>query len=66
MSHIEEIAKLSQRNIELENLARKLTAVVEDFLPNIGKCVLQDYGQLNDALMESTRLLGKPVRKGKL
>ena len=27
-----------------------LTQVVEDFLPNIGKCALQDYGKLNTAL----------------
>lgn len=31
--------------------------VVEDFLPNIGKCVLQDYGRLNEFLIESKMLL---------
>jgi len=56
-------AQLKQRIIELENLGRKLTAVVEDFMPNIGKCVLQDYGRLNEALLESTRLLGKPNKR---
>lgn len=58
-------AKYEQRIIELENLCRKLVEVVEDFMPNIGKCVLQDYGRLNDALILSTRLIGKPKPKGK-
>ena len=31
-------------------LIAMLTQVVEDFLPNIGKCALQDYGKLNTAL----------------
>lgn len=34
-------------------------AVIEDFMPNIGRCVLQDYGRLNDVLCDSGRLLRK-------
>ncbi|MES2367163.1 MAG: hypothetical protein V4563_14900 [Pseudomonadota bacterium] len=34
-----------------------LQAVVNDFMPNIGQCALQDYGRLNRALLEATRLL---------
>jgi len=33
--------------------------VIEDFMPNIGRCVLQDYGRLNDVLLDSARLLKK-------
>lgn len=40
-------------------LIRKLVEVIEDFMPNIGQCALQDYGRLNEALMESdARLKG--------
>jgi len=28
-----------------------LESVVNDFLPNIGHCALQDYGMLNDVLV---------------
>lgn len=30
--------------------------VVEDFMPNIGKCALQDYGRLNDFLIAAAAL----------
>jgi hypothetical protein len=39
-------------------LIQMLVDVVEDFLPNIGMCALQDYGRLNTAMMEAkARLL---------
>jgi hypothetical protein len=31
-------------------------AVVEDFMPNIGSCALQDYGRLNNFLIESAKV----------
>ena len=34
-------------------LARNLTAVIEDFLPNLRICALQDYGLLNSTLIEA-------------
>jgi hypothetical protein len=34
-----------------------LTEVVEDFLPNIGNCALQDYGRLNTAMIASKKRL---------
>ena len=40
----------------LERLVKMGEAVVEDFLPNIGHCVLQDYGRMNDFLMEASEL----------
>ena len=39
-------------------LIQMLTDVVEDFLPNIGNCALQDYGRLNDAMIASKKRLG--------
>ena len=30
--------------------------VVEDFMPNIGKCALQDYGRLNEFLIEAAKV----------
>lgn len=41
---------------QLERLVKMGEAVVEDFLPNIGRCVLQDYGRMNDFLMEANAL----------
>lgn len=38
------------KDIELIKL---LVEVIEDFMPNIGKCALQDYGRLNTALIEA-------------
>jgi hypothetical protein len=66
MSDCKEIEFYARRIADLERLCRKLTEVVEDFMPNIGKCALQDYGRLNDALIESRRLLvPEPTRKSK-
>ena len=42
-------------------LIQLLTEVVEDFLPNIGVCALQDYGRLNEALIASSNRLGKAL-----
>ena len=39
-----------------EALAQAI-ATIEDFLPNIGNCALQDYGRLNRVLIDSARLL---------
>lgn len=58
-----EEAESINRIYELEELGRMLTLVVEDFLPNFGKCVLQNYERMNEALLLSTKLLG-PTPKG--
>ncbi len=39
--------------------------VVEDFMPNIGQCALQDYGRLNDFYMVCSNL-GITVVDGKV
>lgn len=50
-------------------LVRDMRATIEDFLPNIANCALQDYGRLNDVLIRSSKALtemcteeGKAVR----
>lgn len=52
------LAHIAAKDAEVARL-RKLVqtglAVVKDFMPNIGKCVLQDYGRLNEFLIESSR-----------
>ena len=45
--------------VDMRNTLESAIKVIEDFLPNIGKCVLQDYGRLNDVLVESSSLLRK-------
>ena len=40
----------------MRKLVKLGEAVVEDFMPNIGNCVLQDYGRLNEFLMEADRV----------
>lgn len=44
-------------------LIKKLTDVVLDFMPNIGVCDLQNYGRLNEALIESERRVGRRGKK---
>ncbi len=41
---------------ELLKIIDKGYAVVLDFMPNIGKCVLQDYKRLNEFLIEARRV----------
>lgn len=41
----------------LRDCLRGAILVIEDFMPNIGRCVLQDYGRLNDVLCDSSKLL---------
>lgn len=36
-------------------LAADLTKVVEDFMPNVGRCALRDYARLNDAMFRARR-----------
>lgn len=31
-------------------------AVVEDFMPNVGRCVLQDFGRLNEFTVEAGKI----------
>lgn len=39
--------------VRLQKLVKLGELVVEDFLPNIGTCVLQNYDRLNNFLIEA-------------
>ena len=41
----------NQRFDDLSTLAKLGLEVVEDFLPNVANCALQDYGRLNDFMI---------------
>jgi hypothetical protein len=51
-----EIIQLKTRITELVNLVAMGEKVVEDFMPNIAKCALQDYGRLNEFLLAAKRV----------
>lgn len=38
---------------DMRELLKMGLAVVEDFMPNVAQCVLQDYGRLNDFLIKA-------------
>lgn len=40
-------------------LIQQMRAVICDFLPNVGVCVLQDYALLNNVLIDSRRVLSE-------
>ncbi len=44
---------LAARLAEADALIAKGLAVVHDFLPNIGRCVLQDYQRMNEFCSEA-------------
>lgn len=48
-----EVAALKARLAEADVLIAKGLAVVHDFLPNIGRCVLQDYQRMNEFCCEA-------------
>lgn len=45
-----------RKALEAAAIAAKGRAVVEDFMPNVGNCVLQDFARLNEFLLESGTL----------
>lgn len=53
----ENAEQVAQKIIRTQNCLRDAILVIEDFMPNIGRCVLQDYGRLNDVLCLSRELL---------
>lgn len=61
--NVREALQLRGEIEHLRALVLQGLAVVDDFLPNIGQCVLQDYGRLNEFCMEARRLLGKDRAK---
>ena len=62
-----ESARLSEANTKLaeaDALIAKGLAVVHDFLPNIGRCVLQDYQRMNEFCSESAARAADPTSGG--
>lgn len=54
------LANLERKHEEELNKLRRLVkqgeAVVEDFMPNIARCVIQDFGRLNEFLIEAKKV----------
>jgi len=48
----------------LVRLIRKQDAVIKDFMHNIGRCSLQDYQALNEALCEARAVLAQAEKEG--
>ena len=53
----EDYAYLFANSPELLKACKLLLATVDDFMPNIGHCVLQDYGRLNDGLIKGRAVI---------
>lgn len=55
------VVKLNnQRFDDLYSLMKMGHDVVQDFLPNVGQCALQDYGRLNNFLIMAREEIGDP------
>lgn len=54
-----ELADARVKIHELTNMVAKGKRVVDDFLPNIANCALQNYGELNEFMIESEQLAGE-------
>jgi len=53
---------MDEKDIEIQRLKEMVAKgkrVVEDFLPNIANCALQNYGELNEFMIESEQLAGE-------
>ncbi len=51
----------------MKALIPRLVAVIDDFLPNVGRCALQNYGELNSSLVDARALMRefeKPAQAG--
>lgn len=55
---------LSARLAEADALIAKGLAVVHDFLPNIGRCVLQDYQRMNEFCSEAAKRAADSANEG--
>ena len=49
--------EVAEQLAKTQRCLRDAILVIEDFMPNIGRCVLQDYERLNDVLCDSRELL---------
>ena len=51
-AYVEYLKQLECEHKELKRLLDAAEEVVNDFLPNLSNCVLQDYGRLNQFLID--------------
>ena len=57
IGHLNQLCGEQRKTIdELEALVKQGELVVEDFLPNIGQCALQDFGRLNRFLNAAAKI----------
>lgn len=49
--------RLQKENDELRHLLSDAIATIDDFMPNIGRCALQDYERLNRVKIEAAQIL---------
>lgn len=49
--------KIATDVVAMRQCLAEAVLVIEDFMPNLGRCVLQDYARLNAVLCDSARLL---------
>ena len=53
------ICKIEKQRDDLLKACHLLIGTVDDFLPNIGNCVLQDYERLNQGLIKGRAAIAK-------
>jgi len=56
---------LSEAAPELLEACKLLLATVQDFMPNVGICVLQDYARLNAGLIKGEAAIAKATMSKK-
>lgn len=54
---VERASRLSPLERQLRDALQMAVGVINDFLPNIGTCALQDYGALNRVLVAAPAAL---------
>jgi len=53
------VVKLNNKRFDdLSTMGKMGYEVVQDFLPNVGQCALQDYGRLNDFMIMASKEYG--------
>ena len=64
--HADELQTLRDERDRLANCLSEMVKLVDDFMPNVGRCTIQNYRRLNDAPIEARRLLAAltPVEGG--
>ena len=52
-----DVKALRDERDRLANCLSEMVKLVDDFMPNVGRCTIQNYRRLNDAPIEARRLL---------